>query len=83
MKQQIFAVFDSKIGNFAQPFFMATVPAAKRAFMAVCSEAGSMLYKHPEDYSLFHLGEFDDETGHVLSLVPVNLGLASSYIRQE
>lgn len=82
MIHKVFSVFDTKIGSFAQPFFMPTVPAAKRAFQGAVNDPSTMLYKHSSDYALFCLGEFDDESGDLRSSPPENLGLASTY-RQE
>lgn len=78
---RIFAVLDTKIGSFAQPFFMSTVPAAKRAFMEACNDPSTMLHKHPGDFSLYLLGEFNDENGQLTPLQPDNLGTAASYVR--
>lgn len=81
MIHRIFSVLDLKIGAYASPFFMPTVAAAKRAFSGACNDPSTMLYKHPEDFSLYLLGEFDDESGAVTPVQPENLGLAASYKR--
>lgn len=80
---QVFSVFDSKAASFAQPFFSPTIVTAQRAFTGACKETTSMLNQYPEDFCLFHLGEFDDQTGLFAPLVaPVNLGLARIYIAE-
>nr|QJB20101.1 MAG: nonstructural protein [Microvirus sp.] len=83
MIQRMFAVFDMKIGSYAQPFFLPSVPAAKRAFRDAASDPSTMLHKHPADYALFYLGDFDDETGSIVGIQPENLGLASSFLNSE
>jgi len=80
---RMFAVFDMKIGSYAQPFFQASVPAAKRAFRDAAQDPQTMLAKHPADFALFYLGDFDDETGSIVGIQPENLGLASSFIVQS
>lgn len=81
MIHKIFAVLDTKLNTYAQPFFMPTVPSALRAFAGACNDPSTMLSKHPTDFSLFLLGEFDDETGEVHSVKLENLGMAASFVR--
>lgn len=72
------SVYDSKVKAYARPFFQKTVGEALRSFTAVVNDETTDLYKYSEDFSLMHLGEWDEETGHFESLnVPINLGLAS------
>lgn len=82
MIMKVFAVFDTKIGTYGQPFFMSTVPSAKRAFQGACNDPSTMLHKHPADFALFLLGEFDDESGALSTLPPENLGLASNFVQE-
>lgn len=80
MKSKLFSVFDSKVGAFASPWASPTIASGRRAFAGAVADQSSMLNKHPGDYSLFLVGEFDEETGAVHALAPENLGLASSYL---
>lgn len=81
MVQKVFAVRDSKAQAFLQPFFSVSTGAAVRAFGDAVNEGNSPLAKHPEDYLLFELGEFDDNTGE-FSRVGVNkmLGCGADFI---
>lgn len=81
MITKMFSVFDSKAGVFATPFFMPTKGMAIRSFMDVSNDESTMLCKHPEDFSLFVIGEFDDEKGVVLEVAHENLGNAAGYKR--
>lgn len=83
MKTLVFAVLDLKIGTYASPFFMPTVASAKRAFAGAANDPGTMLFKHPDDFALYHLGEFDDESGQLTACLPDNLGLAVTFQRKE
>lgn len=69
MKLKIFAVRDSKAETFGNPFFFKTHGEALRAWDEACNDAQSPFSKHPNDYTLFELGEFDQATGEVSSLV--------------
>jgi len=70
MKQVVLAVFDQASGLFGRPLFVAAVGQAVRSFTDEVNRDGpeNALFLHPEDFSLFELGSFDDETGRVVSL---------------
>lgn len=59
---QAYSLFDSKAKLFSQPFFALNDAVAKRMCHA-SAQGDSALAKNPEDYSLFHIGEFDDDKG--------------------
>lgn len=65
MKRAVCAVFDSATRLYGQPFFVAHVGAALRSFVDEVNRKASdnQLSLHPEDFTLFHLADFDDETG--------------------
>lgn len=81
MKIEVFSVYDSKSKAFSQPFYSATVAVAIRNFTTACKDPNSQLAKHPEDFTLFHVGSFDDEIGRFMNLEHLaNLGLASQFL---
>lgn len=65
MRYKILAIRDRAIDSFAQPFFSASVGAAVRSFSDEINRAheNNQLNKHPEDFDLYMLGEFDDSAG--------------------
>lgn len=65
MLLKVFSVYDVKAAAYGQPFFMPTSGGAIRSFGDTCLDQNSMLNKHPEDYSLHEIGEFDDVTGRI------------------
>lgn len=74
MIQKVFGVRDGKAMAFLQPFFSASVGAAVRAFSDAVNEDGkSPLTKHPEDYILYELATFDDNSGEFFSTVPIKM----------
>lgn len=80
MKQQMFAVFDSKAKAFMLPFYAPLPAIAVRHFETAANDPNLELCKHAEDFTLFHVGEFDDATGVVAPLLQhVSYGLAASY----
>jgi len=62
---KIFSVYDSKINAFTKPFFCRTKGEAMRGFIDEVNRTDSMLNKHPGDYTLMELGEWDDVKGDV------------------
>jgi hypothetical protein len=63
MKQKVFSVYDSKAEMFNQPMFFKATPEALRAFGDEANRTESAIHKHPDDYTLFEIGEFNVETG--------------------
>lgn len=63
MKLQIIVVRDSAAESYGQPQFVLSLGHATRAFGdQVNSQEAGPLRDHPEDFILYHLGEFDDGT---------------------
>jgi len=63
MKFQIFSVYDRAISAFVQPFYARTKGEAIRSFTEACNDEKHQFNRHAADYSLMHLGEFDDNAG--------------------
>lgn len=59
------AVFDRGTQAYGSPFFMKAAGEAVRMFSdAVNTESqDSLMFKHPSDFELFALGQFDDASG--------------------
>lgn len=77
---KIFAVFDVAVGAFDPPFFAQAKGQAARMFGdAVLSEKGPMA-KHPGDYRLFYLGEFDEVVGALHPVAPEPLAIGSDFV---
>lgn len=80
MTLQQFAVYDVKVGKYTQPFLLHSKGEAIRSWVDVVNDEKTNFKKHPEDYTLFHLGEWDDESGMTTNLtVPVPIGTALEY----
>ena len=74
---QIFTVYDIKARAYLPPFFVPSIEVAKRTFLDASLDKEHQFGKHPEDYNLMHLGEFNDENGTFNILESkVSLGLA-------
>lgn len=61
MKWTVCSVFDSAVGVYSPPFCVRALGEGIRGFMQEAKSEKSKISLSPNDYSLFHLGEFDDE----------------------
>ena len=75
MKLKVCSVRDSALDAFSRPFFVPTNAMAIRGFRDQANQPETEIFKHPMDYELFELGEFDEETGKFENLpAPRSLG---------
>lgn len=68
MQLKAFSIRDAKSEVFNTPFFQKTHGEAERTFRQLVTNSESMPGKYPEDYDLYYLGEYDDQTGLLASL---------------
>ncbi len=81
---KIFSVYDSKAEAYLQPIFCKTTAVAVRMFEAAAADAGHDFGKFSGDYTLFELGEWDEQVGEFAVYgAQVNLGTALSFQRSE
>ncbi len=67
MKFRLFTIFDTKAKAYLPPFCLGEVGQAIRHFGDSVNNKESAFNKHPEDYTLFEIGVFDDNKGMVES----------------
>jgi len=83
-KLSVYAVYDSKVQYFHQPMFMRNKGEALRSWELVANEKDHAISRHPEDFNLFELGEYDDQTGQItMHKAPISIGLAAQFKRQD
>lgn len=70
---KIYSMYDEKAKAFNRPFIFSTHGQATRAFSDGVSDPQSHLSKHPEDFSLYCIGDFDESTGAVFAIQPIEL----------
>ncbi len=68
MNFRIFVVFDSKARAYLPPFFLPEAGQAVRSFKDAVNDPKHAFGQHPEDYTLFEIGTFDDREGKLLQL---------------
>lgn len=81
MKVQLFCVYDAQSKLYEVPFGRPTIGVAIRAFGQAVKTPDSALAKSAADFSLWHIGAFDDEKGTVENLqVPVMVAAAREFV---
>lgn len=63
MKLQVYTVMDKAVNAFLQPFFCRAKGEAIRSFTDAVNDPKNNFSRHSSDYTLVHLGEFDDASG--------------------
>lgn len=63
MRVLAYAVWDDAVKAFIPPFWSRSEGEAKRSFMAACRDQKGFKLAHAADYTLFHIGYFDDASG--------------------
>lgn len=63
MISKIFTIRDSKAEVFNTPFYAKTHGEAERSFSQLVRDPKSTVSQFPEDYDLYYLGTYDDQTG--------------------
>lgn len=80
---KIYTIHDRAAEAFLAPFFLHYDGMATRSFAQCCTDPNHQFGKQPEDYTLFCIGEFDDETGDIAPLAARSLGNGVIHIRRE
>lgn len=68
MIKKAFSIHDTKSGIYNSPFYAHTIGEAERMFKELTLDEKTQVSKHPEDFDLFHVGEYDDNSGTFTSL---------------
>lgn len=76
MKTCLFSVYDSAARRYKEPFYAPTPEYAERMFRQTVNSPGNPIHDYPEDYTLFHVADFNQETGVIEAVGPFSLGVA-------
>ena len=63
MKLNAYTIYDVASGVYMRPFFSQADGQAVRGFKDIACDADHEIGKHPEDYTLYRIGAFNDTTG--------------------
>lgn len=71
MRLRCYSLYDRKTLAYFPPYYAATDGAAVRTFSDAVGDVNSQIGRHPNDYVLFYVGEFDDTNGAMLAASPL------------
>lgn len=85
MKRIVMVVRDRAADTFGQPFFVVSVGVGVRSFSDAINNPSedSDLRKHPEDFDLFKLGTFDDDTAVFEVGLPEQVALGRDLVARK
>ena len=83
MRMFLYTVFDTSSGIHDRPFCAFSDQAAMRSFGDIATDPGHPVGKHPEDFSLFRIGDFDDNKGMLKGEAPECLCTALELVSQR
>jgi len=83
MLSKVFSVFDSCACYYDRPFISRDVASAVRSFGDIACNAEHVIGQHPEHYSLFCIGTFDDSSGVIVPEVAVCVGMAHELVARS
>lgn len=82
MKQRIYTTYDVKAELFMTPFFLPNDATAIRRFTDAVN-TDTPLAMHPEDYTLFVIGEFSERDGTITLVDKKCLGCAIEFVKEK
>ena len=83
MKLGIYSVYDKAVGAYMQPFMVRSSGEAVRSFTEACNDPQKPFGKYASDYSLYHHGYFDDNSGLYDCGDPVRIISANEVITDD
>lgn len=63
MKTEIYTIRDAKAEAFLPPIFSQNEAVCFRSIEDCLLDPDHQFTRHPQDYAVYHLGSFDDQTG--------------------
>ena len=83
MKHMVFTIYDTKAKAYLTPFFMPAEGMAIRTFSDCVQDPNHQFGKHPEDFNLFNIGDYYDETGELIAQTPELVRSGLSLVEPE
>lgn len=70
MRNGLYMVFDAKVKLFSMVFSSQSDAAAVRTFQDALKQGDSLMSRHPEDFSLCRVADYDESSGIVSVVSP-------------
>lgn len=82
MQYKYFTVHDAKADGYLPPFMQPNEAMAIRMFNTMVNDPSHQFGQHPQDYTLFYLGTWEDENAK-LSPAPAPVSLGNGLEHQQ
>lgn len=66
-----YSIFDNKALQYHPPFFASTHGAAVRSLSDLANDLQTNIGRHPSDYVLYCVGQYDDAKGMMIPYAPL------------
>lgn len=76
MKINMYVIYDVKAKFYNKPFYMQNDSIAIRAFTDLANDPQTDVYKHPTDFQLFNVGNYEDTTATIEAFPPIHMANA-------
>lgn len=63
MQHKIYAIRDAKAEVYGSPWYKKTHGEAERDFSTLVNDPKSTVNQYPDDFDLYYVGEYNDESG--------------------
>jgi len=80
MKQKMYSIYDVKAAAYGVPFFTPTDGLAIRSFQNLVEDSNSMVFRYPEDFTLYCLGDIDLNSALITADVTPRFVISASSI---
>jgi len=67
----VYSIYDNKTLTYAAPFYGPTDGFATRAVRDIVNDTGTAVGRHPGDYVLYCVGQYDDQRGLLMPESPL------------
>jgi len=82
MIQNLYTIFDNKAGAYLPPFNSINNATATRQFATAINDEAHDFHRNAPDYSLWWLGEFDQDSGKINSGITECIAQAHEILAQ-
>lgn len=80
---KMYSVYDSALQTYTKPFYCKNKGEALRAWVDAVNDE-TIFGKHPDEVTLFEVGDFNEETGQVKAYEAyVSLGVGSEFVKKS
>lgn len=85
MVVKMYSLLDGKGKVYSKPFYANNDGEALRSFAEAVNNKDLVCGKYPEDFSLFRVGEWDDNTGMLspADIIPVYIAKAIDFVKVD